>query len=93
MLFSIRTLINTRLEVYMRRWDLVQVDSYGFPNEGYGLAEQLFRVSGVQSIWLDQYDIHIKIAHAFAWEEIIPEVTSKILSYLKSQQVVEEFGH
>jgi len=72
-------LLSDNLEKYLRRSDLVE-DPEG--SEGLSLATRLFDIEGIDSVFVDQYDVQIKIALAYDWS--LDDIESKVILVLRN---------
>ena len=91
-IFATRQLLSGNLEKYSRRSDLVE-DPEG--SEGLSLATRLFDIDGVDSVFIDQYDVQVKIAHAYDWslDSIESKVILTLRNYIETCNMLEKISN
>ena len=91
-IFATRQLLSHNLEKYLRRADLVE-DPEG--SEGLSLATRLFDIDGVQSVYVDQYDVQVKIAHGYDWtlDSIETNVLLIVRNYIRTCDMLERISN
>lgn len=91
-IFATRHLLSHNLEEYLRRSDLIE-DPEG--SDGLSLATRLFDIDGVKSIFVDQYNVQVKISYAFDWslDSIESQVILTVRNYIQTCNMLERISN
>lgn len=91
-IFATRHLLSHNLEKYLNRSELIE-DPEG--SEGMSLATRLFHIDGVQSVFIDQYDVQVKIANTYDWalDNIEAKVILTIRNYIQTWKMMERISN
>ncbi|GEM_PF-6038391 len=87
--FHVRQRLSYYPEMYYGPADAYPFNVNDMENEGYLLADILFKLVGVQRVKIDGYYVRVTIGYSFKWEEVEDKIIALIKEYIQTRKITE----